>query len=112
MIVSSEGYTEIVKLLLSKPNIEINCKDILTINIHEIKIYFFNHIQIYNHFWNSIQIINWTALMFASVYGCTEIVQLLLSKPNIEINTKNILYQNIHNIRIFSFSLNSNLVFS
>ena len=41
MIVSAEGYTEIVKLLLSKPNIEINCKDILTINTHEIPNLFF-----------------------------------------------------------------------
>ena len=69
----------------------------------KFQIYFFYHIRIYNDFWNSIQIINWTALMFASVNGCTEIVRLLLSKPNIEINTKNILYQNIHNIRIFFF---------
>ena len=33
---------------------------------------------------------NWTPLISASEFGRTEIVQLLLSQPGIEINCKNI----------------------
>lgn len=38
--------------------------------------------------------INWTPLICASSNGNTEIVELLLSFPNIDINCKSILNQN------------------
>ena len=41
--------------------------------------------------------------MYASVIGSTEAVEHLFTKPNLEINTKSILYQNIHTIQIFFF---------
>ena len=45
LILAASGcHSEIVQLLLSQPNIEINCKDILTINIHSIQILFYYRI--------------------------------------------------------------------
>ena len=41
IIAVSEGHIEIVQLFLSQPSIDINYQAILTINIHQIKIYFF-----------------------------------------------------------------------
>ena len=80
-----------VQSILAKKEFDINCKDILTKNIHDIQnLFFFHKIQIFNHFWNSIEIINWTPLIYASCIGYTKIVQLLLSRPNIDINCKSI----------------------
>ena len=45
----------------------------------------------FNYFWNLISSFNSTPLIVASSKGHTEIVQLLLSRPGIEINCKDIL---------------------
>ena len=47
------------------------------------KILFFHDIQFYNHFWNSNDTFNMTPLIFASLKGHIEIVQQLLSQPEI-----------------------------
>ena len=50
--------------------------------------------------------------MCASLRGHIEIVQILLSKPNIEINSKSILYfKPLYNSNLI-FSWHSNLIFS
>ena len=48
-------------------------------------------------------IFNYTALIAAAYFGHSEIVDRLLSEPDIEINSKDILIQNIHNIQIYHF---------
>ena len=57
------------------------------------KSYFFSWNSILNHFWNLISVFNSTPLIVASLEGHTEIVQLLLSQREIEINCKDILIQ-------------------
>ena len=64
MIASSRGCSEIVKLLLTS-----SAGQELDVNI---------------------KIGGYTALMFASRCGCVEIVKLLLSKPDLDVNCKNI----------------------
>ena len=54
-----------------------------------------------NHFWNLIRLFDSTPLIIAASKGNIEIVQLLLSQPNIEINCKDI------SIRKYLFHLNS-----
>ena len=55
-----------------------------------------------NYFWNCIFIVNQTPLICASSHGYTEIVQLLLSQPNIEINHRDIAFYKA--IMIFQFA--------
>ena len=47
------------------------------------------------HAWNLIPIFHHTPLIWAPYHGHSEIVQLLLSQPGIEINSKNILLQTV-----------------
>ena len=61
MWASYEGHTEIVKLLLERPETDVNLQ---------------------NHWGN-------TALMFASYEGYTEIVKMLLERPKIDVNLQN-----------------------
>ena len=46
--------------------------------------------MVLNHLWNLIPIFFCTPLILASEKGHTEIAQLLLSQPGIDINCKNI----------------------
>ncbi|KAK8836265.1 hypothetical protein M9Y10_039898 [Tritrichomonas musculus] len=87
---SVEGDAKSVQSLLAIKGIDINWQDILIKTFIKFKIYFFHDIQIFS-FLEFNRIFNWTPLMYAAYKGCTEIVQLLLSKPNIEINCKSIL---------------------
>ena len=57
-IASAKGYVEIVRMMLEKPEIDVNLQDKD----------------------------GWTAIMRASRWGYTEIVKLLLERPEIEIN--------------------------
>ena len=91
IIAAFQGHAEIVQLLLSQPDIKIDCEDILIQNIHDIHNSFFHNIQIYNHFWNLIRIFNWTPLFYAAFHGHTKIVQLLLKTQNIDINHRSVL---------------------
>ena len=61
--------------------------------IPTILIQLFHWISILTYIWNWISIFNNTPLICASSNGHTEIVQLLLSQPGIEINCKNIWMQ-------------------
>ena len=72
---ASYGHIEIVELLLSKPNIDINCKNIL-IRKYGIEI---------NNF-------NFSALSISALNYYEKIVEHLLSKPNIDINLKGFLF--------------------
>ena len=93
------GHTEIVDHLLLQPNIDINIKGIL----NQKHSWYSNLISISNHFWNWNQSFNWTPLICSAANGHTEIVNYLLSQPNIDINCKNILIQ--------KHSFYSNLIF-
>ena len=69
-----------------------------------------HNISIYNHLWNWNQSFNYTPLITAVLYGHKEIVEHLLSKPNIDINIKDILIQkypwNLYFFRLY-FNLKS-----
>ena len=85
------GHTEIVQLLLSNPNIDINCKNVLIWkHLYHSNLIFLWYSSFY-HFWNLIWKFNYTPLIVASSIGYTEIVKLLLSQSGIEINCKDIL---------------------
>lgn len=58
--------------------------------------YFLNfyHIYIDKYLWNHIQAFNETPLTIATREGNTEIVDILLEHPYIEINCKNVLTHN------------------
>lgn len=51
--------------------------------------------QFFNHSWNFNRTFNNTALIWAALKGHTEVVQLLLTKGDIDVNIKNI-KNNIH----------------
>ena len=57
--------------------------------IHEIQIYFY-YIENSNNSWNSTRSFNDTPLGWAAGNGHAKIVKLLLSKPDIDVNCKNI----------------------
>ena len=96
---SCDGNLDIVKTFVNSGSININCKYIeLRHHSRRFKSNVYD-ISNLNDFWNLNIIIDWTALMLASRYGHTEIVQLLISQPSIEINSKDIeMPSSIHNI--------------
>ena len=91
-----EGYIEIIDRLLSQPNIDINIKNILIEkNIHDIQnLMFLILFQFIIIFGIEIQSFNNTPLILAAKEGHIKVVDRLLSRPNIDINHKNILIQN------------------
>ena len=92
---SQEGNVSTVKEILESCTININYKEYIWLQklIIKFQTYFFYFISIFNHLWNWIPICNYTSLICASKEGHTQIVQLLLSQPGIEINCKDIWIQ-------------------
>lgn len=88
---SKNGHTEIVKLFLSQPLIELNCRNILHSTIfHKISNSRFHHISFSLQSWYFVLQIYKTPLIYASRNGHIDIVRLLLAQPNIQINCKHI----------------------
>ena len=99
IIAAYEGYTDIIKLLLSQEGIDINSKDIWN---HKIFIIFKSNVFFYkikylNDLWNLTQVFNWMALMIAAYEVYTDIVELLLRQEGIDVNSKDIWNQKIIN---------------
>ena len=91
-LAAKKGHLEIVRLLLSSGQIDINLKDIL-IQKKFIKLWNEFFLMIFAFFiilWNWTIIFNYTALIRASQEGFLEIVQDLLSQKGIDINLKTI----------------------
>ena len=83
MRASNNGHTEIVKILIEQEGIDLNAKN-------EI---YFNDLIFQNNIWNFFKLF-WTALIWASYYGHTEIVKILVEQEGIDINAKDIVYFN------------------
>ena len=66
----------------------------------EFKSNFFHDIENLKYLQNLTRTFNYTALIYASRDGYKEIVELLIRQEGIDINKKNILNQNIHDIQI------------
>ena len=93
---SRNGQSEIVQLLLSHPKIDVNCKDIWILESFIIfQFQCFDAISMWNHLWNWIANHNHTPLVLASSRGHTQVVQLLLSHPKIDVNCKDIWIRNL-----------------
>lgn len=105
---SKDGNIKTIKQILKTGSVFINCKDVWSQNFSYhfdiiISYYFFKIIL----FWNLIKILNNTPLINASENGYTEIVQLLLSLPGIQINCRNISIE----LSFMPFILNHFIIF-
>ena len=87
MWVQSKKFLNLVKQISTVKTFEYNNQS------WHSNFWLFHEISIWNDIWNWISIFDSTPLIYASKNGHTEIVQLLLSQPSIEINWKNIWMQ-------------------
>ena len=84
MRASEKGHTEIVKILVDQEGIDINAGDDVCFN---------NFYLFQNNIWNFFKLFQ-TALSFASRYGHTEIVKILVEQEGIDINANTRVYFN------------------
>lgn len=90
---SNNGNLDLVKQILSSNEIDVNSKNIYIVNIHDIQFFFIHDIKKCKHLWNLSSTFNDTALILSSSSGHINIVQLLLTQKNIDINMEGILIQ-------------------
>lgn len=109
---SQNGNMSKVKEILESNQTNINCKDIwFHKSFMKLQLNYMNDLWNRMHFiafqlrhiWNRNPNVNSTPLIWASENGHTDIVQLLVSQPGIEINSKDMRIQNSFMISIFNY---------
>lgn len=93
ILAAIKDHTEIVEELISKENLDINIHSIFFYkDIHNIhKLFYLNNIYIFIFLWNLTRIFNSTALMYGISNNSIKMVQILLTRKDIDFQIQNIL---------------------